>query len=127
MKFADNHFDEVGHFYAPIPAFGGSVLKYQGIATEGNRAHLAEKHPQGVILQAYKGDRIRAADHSEFEPFGSNSKAYQLTRKSNEQIEAEAVRVHGSCYYFRDGSFIEWNRFGHHQAFLSNGRNVTPR
>jgi predicted ATP-dependent Lon-type protease len=129
MKFAANHWNQIGHFYAPIPAYGGNVLKYQGIVTEGNRAHLVEKHPNGVILDAYKGDRIRAADHSEFEPLGANSKAHQLARKTWDEIEAAAKRISndGTRATFDDGSFIEWERFGHHQAFLSNGWNVTPR
>jgi hypothetical protein len=28
---------QIGHYYQPIPYYGGKVLKYQGIATEGNR------------------------------------------------------------------------------------------
>jgi hypothetical protein len=129
MEYAANHWDQIGHFYAPIASFNGAILKYQGIATEGNRAFLFETHPDGVILDTYKGDRIRAADHSEYEPLGFNSKAYQFARKPWEQIEAAAKRMtnNGERATFDDGSFIEWNRFGHHQAFLSNGWNVTPR
>jgi hypothetical protein len=128
MKFAANHWDQIGHFYAPINT-NGTILKYQGIVTEGNRAQLVEKYPDGIIVERFKGDRIRAADHSEYEPLGAHTKAYQFARKTWDQIEAAAKSLNHDTTRatFDDGSFIEWDRFGHHQAFLSNGWNVTPR
>lgn len=129
MKYAENHWKQIGHFYAPIEFFDSAILKYHGIVTEGNREMLAEKYPHGVMLDTYKGDRIRADDHSEYEPLGANSKAYRFARKTWDEIEAAAKSLErdGTIARFDDGSFIEWNRFDHHQAFLSNGWNVTPR
>jgi hypothetical protein len=40
---------QVGHAYRVIPAFGGTVLKYEGIATAGNRSHLVD---QGCEIRA---------------------------------------------------------------------------
>ena len=66
MKFATNHWEQVGHFYAHIAFYDGKVLKYQGIVTEANKQHLIDTHQGGIILSAYKGDRIRADDYSAF-------------------------------------------------------------
>ncbi|WP_371765526.1 hypothetical protein [Massilia sp.] len=59
-----DHWDEVGHFYAPITYYNGEILKYQGMATKGNQAHLRATHPAGITLDKYLGDRIRASDFS---------------------------------------------------------------
>lgn len=56
----------VGHFYAPIAYFNGTVLKYHGIATEENQNWVVEKTPGTIILPEFNGDRINAADHSEY-------------------------------------------------------------
>lgn len=63
-----DHWKRVGHFYEPIPLYGGRVLKYCGFATEGNRGWMMVK-PGMQILDAYLGDRIRADDHSLFTSF----------------------------------------------------------
>lgn len=63
------------YFYSPIPAYKGKVLKCQGICLEqdvdkmkANKEHLVDKceMPGYVIVDGYKGDRIRAEDHSMF-------------------------------------------------------------
>jgi len=59
-----DHWDQVGHFYAPIAHYNGEILKYQGLATKGNHAHLRATHPAGITLDKYQGDRIRASDFS---------------------------------------------------------------
>lgn len=64
-----NHWDEVGHFYSPIDFYNGAVLKYKGIATEGNKVWFVEETPGTIILAEYKGDRIKTADHSEHTTF----------------------------------------------------------
>jgi hypothetical protein len=50
---------EIGHYYAPIPYYGGRVLKYEGIACPMNHARMMAK-PGMLMLDAYKGDRITA-------------------------------------------------------------------
>lgn len=60
-----DYWNEIGFYYEPIAFYGGKVLKHAGIATEGNREHMMSK-PGMVILDTYKGDRIRAEDHTEF-------------------------------------------------------------
>lgn len=54
------------YFYLPIAFYRGAVLKCAGIANETNRAWFVALNPQAVELDSYRGDRIRAADHSEF-------------------------------------------------------------
>jgi ABC-type Fe3+-hydroxamate transport system substrate-binding protein len=62
-----DHWDFVGHYYAPIPHYDGKVLKYQGEATKGNLdAILRVKYPDGVLLSEYKGDRIYADTHEDY-------------------------------------------------------------
>lgn len=58
-------YDPIGHYYAPIQWYGGKVLKYHGIACRMNREHMMAK-PEMIMLDAYKGDRIRADTHEEF-------------------------------------------------------------
>lgn len=62
MNFPANHWNRIGHFYRPIAYYGGKVLKYEGIATEGNKEHNAD----AVILPEYLGDRITADTHEVF-------------------------------------------------------------
>ena len=63
--FADDHWDEVGHYYTPIAYFDGKVLKYAGIATKGN-AWFVREHPGTLVLDANKGDRILADNYTLF-------------------------------------------------------------
>lgn len=56
--------DGLLHFYAPIAFYDGKILKYQGIVNENNEAICREKNPDGIILDTYMGDRIRAHDFS---------------------------------------------------------------
>ncbi len=49
------------YFYLPIPAFGGQVLKCEGIATDANIGWMTRKHPGIVVVDGYRGDRISAA------------------------------------------------------------------
>lgn len=60
-----DHWQEIGHFYAPIASYDGKLLKYQGIMTKGNEDILREKHPEGLMLNTYRGDRIRADNFAE--------------------------------------------------------------
>lgn len=53
------------YFYSPISYYDGKVLKCQGIATEGNKHWFLEQNPGTIILEGYRGDRIRASDLSE--------------------------------------------------------------
>jgi hypothetical protein len=66
MNFPANHWTKVGHFYTPIAMFDGKVLKYQGLATEGNKTWFVEQNPGTIILDKNMGDRINANDHSLF-------------------------------------------------------------
>ena len=61
-----DHWDEIGHFYTPIAHYKGGVLKYEGIVTKGNISSLFDKHPEGVVLKDYKGDRINAGTHTDY-------------------------------------------------------------
>jgi hypothetical protein len=63
-ELALDHWDQIGHFYAPIAFYDGAILKYQGIATKGNQDLLRKTHPEGITLDQYRGDRIRASDFS---------------------------------------------------------------
>jgi hypothetical protein len=63
------------HYYRPLDHYDGAVLKYQGEASENNLAyfprHWMDSHDDGympgvLILPQYMGDRIRAADYSQF-------------------------------------------------------------
>lgn len=54
------------YFYFPLSFYNGAVLKCGGIATTGNIEMMKAQHPGVIILEGYRGDRIRAADHSEF-------------------------------------------------------------
>jgi hypothetical protein len=56
----------INYFYLPIAGYNGRVLKCGGIATDDNREWFKELHPGTVVLQGYRGDRIRASDHSLF-------------------------------------------------------------
>lgn len=60
-----DYWKQIGFYYAPIAYYGGQVLKHEGTATEGNRERMMAK-PGMVMLDSYKGDRIRADDHTEF-------------------------------------------------------------
>ncbi len=62
----NNKFDLLGHFYVPIAYFYGAVLKYESVVTAQNHQHLIDKHPDGILLDAYKGDRINTNDHSAY-------------------------------------------------------------
>jgi hypothetical protein len=53
------------YFYSPIAYYAGKVLKCQGIATESNTAWFLAANPGTVVLEGYRGDRIREADHSQ--------------------------------------------------------------
>lgn len=65
-----DHWEQIGHYYAPIAFYDGKVLKYQGIATKGNLdAILRVKFPDGVLLDSYKGDRIKADTYEEYTSF----------------------------------------------------------
>lgn len=62
--------------------------------------------------------------------YGDNSTAYKLLAQGTtwETISKLAVKYnqYTDVATFADGSFVEWRRGGHHQAFLSSGHNVTP-
>ena len=60
--------------------------------------------------------------------YGDHTQAFKLVRASAREIRAAAVRIdnNGWRVTFADGSFIELSKWGNHQAFLSNGWNVTP-
>lgn len=55
------------YFYYPLSFYNGKVLKCGGIATTGNEKWFKEEHPGTIILEGYRGDRIRADDHSKVE------------------------------------------------------------
>lgn len=63
--------------------------------------------------------------------YGDQTTAYALLRRKATESE---IRAAGTCgieagcetVKFQDGSFIELRKFNNHQAFLSNGWNVTP-
>lgn len=65
---------QVGHFYRPLRAFGGTVLKYAGVATVGNLQHAKDEwmNDRGIysagfkVLDAHLGDRIHATTHTEY-------------------------------------------------------------
>lgn len=59
------YYTVIGYYYQPIPHYGGQVLKHAGLACPGNREHMMAK-PGMLMLDEYKGDRIRADDHSLF-------------------------------------------------------------
>lgn len=50
----------IGHAYLPLPFFGGTVSKYQGLVTRRNREHLVSLGCS--IHECYHGDRIMTAD-----------------------------------------------------------------
>jgi len=52
------------HFYRPLPAFSGKILKYAGICTKDNVLWFTQENPGTVIVDRYLGDRIRADDFS---------------------------------------------------------------
>lgn len=52
------------YFYYPIPFYSGAVLKCGGIATTGNAPWFKAEHPGAIILEGYRGDRIRASDYT---------------------------------------------------------------
>ena len=56
----------IGHFYTPIKAFDGRVLKYQGIASESNKEWFIEQNPGTIILPERIADRIWANDHTDY-------------------------------------------------------------
>ena len=58
------------YFYSPIEFYAGAVLKCHGIATEKNTAWVLADKPGTIIVSGYRGDRIRAADHTEFRGVG---------------------------------------------------------
>lgn len=60
-----NDFAGIGHYYEPIPFFGGRVLKYAGIASEKNRDWMMAR-PGMLMLDSYKGDRITTDNHTLF-------------------------------------------------------------
>lgn len=62
---AASKWDEIGHYYEPIPYYGGKVLKYAGIACPMNQAHMLSQSGM-VMLDAYKGDRITTDKHEIF-------------------------------------------------------------
>lgn len=52
------------YFYRPIAFYNGAVLKCAGIANETNLGWFIEQTPGTIVLDGYRGDRIRADDHS---------------------------------------------------------------
>lgn len=54
-----DRFAIIGHYYSPIPFYAGKVLKYEGLATEGNREHCMS-NPGWRMLPDYIADRISA-------------------------------------------------------------------
>jgi hypothetical protein len=48
------------YFYAPLAAYP-NVFKCAGIATAANIAHVTAKHPEVVVLQGYRGDKLSRA------------------------------------------------------------------
>lgn len=48
------------YFYLPIPVFAGRVLKCEGLATKENIRWMLTKHPDAIIVDGYRGDRIHA-------------------------------------------------------------------
>lgn len=69
QTFSADHWEQIGHFYAPISYYKGAVLKYQGIVTKGNQGMLKEQFPDGLMLDSYIADRITAADHTPYTQF----------------------------------------------------------
>jgi hypothetical protein len=55
----------VSYFYRPLPYYNGAVLKCAGIAVSENREWFVKENPGTIILENYRGDRIRANDLSE--------------------------------------------------------------
>jgi hypothetical protein len=55
------------YFYRPIAFYDGTVLKCAGIADDTNRSWFMAQHPDAIELDGYRGDRIRASDHTLFE------------------------------------------------------------
>lgn len=53
-----NHWNQIGHFYTPFGNKG--MMKYQGIATEGNKEWFVAENPGTIIVDAYRGDQIKA-------------------------------------------------------------------
>ena len=49
------------YFYCPLLAFP-AVLKCAGICTDGNRENFMALHPDAVILDGYRGDKVVARD-----------------------------------------------------------------
>lgn len=58
VTFPANHWNEVGHFYTPFGSDG--IMKYQGVATEGNKVWFVAQHPGTIIVATYQGDQIKA-------------------------------------------------------------------
>lgn len=54
------------YYYAPIANYDGKVLKCEGLVSEENRAWMPNKHPGVIELVGYRGDRIHAESHADF-------------------------------------------------------------
>jgi hypothetical protein len=55
---------KISYFYRPLDFYNRRVLKCAGIVTADNRQWLKAEHPEGIELDGYRGDRIRASDHT---------------------------------------------------------------
>lgn len=75
-------FGLIGHFYSPIEYPGGQALKYQGGVTAQNHHYLCEKFPGGVLLNEYRGDRIKADGHGAYDG-GAAASVRQQTARTN--------------------------------------------
>jgi hypothetical protein len=60
-------FTRIGHYYEPLPYYGGKVMKYAGIACQMNKGFMMAK-PGMIMLRSYIADRIKADTN---EPFAS--------------------------------------------------------
>lgn len=58
-----SHFDLIGHFYSPISFASGYALKYRDGVTPQNQSYLFETYPDGVVLDNYQGDRVKAVEN----------------------------------------------------------------
>lgn len=56
----------VSYFYTPIAFYRGTVLKCGGIVSAENTDWFKAQHPGTIVLEGYRGDRIRADDHTPY-------------------------------------------------------------
>lgn len=61
--------------------------------------------------------------------YGDNSTAAKILAQGSSEayIKGTGTEIRRDVIEFVDKSFIELRKFDNHQAFLSNGWNVTPR